>query len=125
MTFVTYSARLLGLGSLVFGGWGLIHPTSLTMLLGDDPSLGRVLGARDAIVGVGLLASGGPVPLALRTVSDLHDAYRLRQRSPLVALGAAGVALWGGLAFTLALTEWARPEAASGVQSHMPDDLIV
>jgi hypothetical protein len=30
--------------------------------------------------------------------SDLHDAMRLRKRNPLVALGAAAVAVWGAAA---------------------------
>ena len=86
------------MGSLAFGIWGLIHPKSLTGLLGDDPGLGRPLGLRDAVVGVALLKFDGPLPLAMRIASDLHDAVRLRERSPVVALGAAVVALWGAAA---------------------------
>jgi hypothetical protein len=42
MRFVDVSVKLFGWGSLAFGAWGLIHPNSLTGLLGDDPSLGRL-----------------------------------------------------------------------------------
>jgi hypothetical protein len=95
MTFVDASVKLFGWGSLVVGTWGLIHPKSLTDLFGDQPELGRVLGARDVVVGMALLTIPGPLPLGLRMASDLHDAIRLRRRSPLVAAGAALVALWG------------------------------
>ena len=98
MTFVDASVKLFAIGSLAFGTWGLIHPKSLTGLLGDDPELGRLLGLRDAVVGVALLRFAGPLPLALRMASDLHDAVRLRERSPVVALGAATIALWGAAA---------------------------
>ena len=98
MRFVDTSVKLLAMGSLAFGTWGLIHPKSLTGLLGDDPELGRLLGLRDAIVGVALLEFAGPFPLAMRMASDLHDAVRLRERSPMVALGAAAIALWGAAA---------------------------
>ena len=98
MRFVNASVKLMAMGSLAFGAWGLIHPKSLTGLLGDDPELGRLLGMRDAVVGVALLKFAGPWPLALRMASDLHDASRLRERSPVVALGAAAIALWGAAA---------------------------
>lgn len=101
MTFVGSSVKLFGVGSVAFGAWGLVHPKSLTGLLGDDPELGRMLGARDMVVGLALLAAPGfatPLPLAMRLASDLHDAIRLRERSPLVALGAAAIALWGAAA---------------------------
>jgi hypothetical protein len=95
MRFVDRSVWLLGAGSLVFGAWGLIHPRSLTTLMGDDPRLGRQLGMRDTAVGVALVAGlAEPLPLCLRFASDLHDAVRLRERSPLVALGAAAIAVW-------------------------------
>jgi hypothetical protein len=95
MKFVAASVKLLGWGSLAFGAWGLIHPRSLTGLMGDDPEIGRLLGVRDAITGVALLNVSGPLPIGLRLASDLHDAVRLRDRSPLTALGAAAVAVWG------------------------------
>ena len=95
MGFVDRSVKLLGFGSLVFGAWGLSHPTSLTALMGDDPALGRRLGARDLVVALALLTVPGPLPLATRLASDLHDAIRLRHRSPRAAVGAAVVALWG------------------------------
>src|SRR5688572_5681035 len=98
MRFVDTSVTLLALGSLAFGTWGLIHPKSLTGLLGDDPELGRFLGMRDAVVGVALLKFAGPLPLAIRMACDLHDAVRLRERSPVVALGAAAIAVWGAAA---------------------------
>jgi hypothetical protein len=101
MNFVDGSVKLFGVGSVAFGAWGLIHPKSLTGLLGDDPAWGRTLGARDMVVGLALLAasrSATPLPLGLRLASDLHDAIRLRERSPLVALGAAAIALWGAAA---------------------------
>ncbi len=95
MGFVDGSVKLLGIGSLVFGAWGLAHPRSLTELMGDDPELGRLLGARDVAVGLALLNGSGPIPIGLRIACDVHDAIRLRTRSPLTALGAAAVALWG------------------------------
>jgi hypothetical protein len=99
MKFVDGSVKLFGVGSVAFGAWGLIHPNSLTGLLGDDPEWGRMLGARDMVVGLALLtASRSAMPLAMRLASDLHDAIRLRERSPLVALGAAAIALWGAAA---------------------------
>jgi hypothetical protein len=98
MKFVEGSVKLLGLGSLAFGIWGLVHPKSLTGLMGDDPELGRLLGMRDTLVGVTLLNVAGPIPLAMRVASDLHDAIRLRKRSPIVGLGAAVIALWGAAA---------------------------
>jgi hypothetical protein len=98
MRFVDGSLKLFALGSIAFGAWGLIHPKSLTELLGDDPELGRLLGARDLLVGLALLKAAGPLPLAMRLASDLHDAIRLRERSPVVALGAAAIALWGAAA---------------------------
>jgi hypothetical protein len=106
MKFVDGSVKLFAVGSIAFGAWGLIHPRSLTGLLGDDPELGRLLGARDMAVGLALFKFGGPVPLALRLASDLHDAVRLRERSPLVALGAAAIAIWGtaALAGSLGVT---------------------
>jgi hypothetical protein len=105
MKFVDRSIKLFALGSLAIGAWGLIHPKSLTALMGDDPELGRLLGARDLVVGVALLKIAGPLPLAMRMASDLHDAIRLRQRSPLVALGAAAVALWGAAALAASLAD--------------------
>ena len=48
-----------------------------------------------AVVGLALLGMTGPTPVVLRLASDVHDAVRLRQRSPMVALGAAAFALWG------------------------------
>jgi hypothetical protein len=101
MTFVDGSVKLLGVGSVAFGVWGSIHPKSLTDLLGDDPELGRTLGARDMVVGLALLSvptAARALPLAMRLASDAHDAIRLRERSPLVALGAAAIALWGAAA---------------------------
>ncbi|MEO8258170.1 MAG: hypothetical protein ABI868_12560 [Acidobacteriota bacterium] len=98
MNFVDGSVKLFGLGSLAFGVWGVVHPRSLTGLMGDDPDLGRMLGARDLIVGAMLLRGGGPLALGMRLASDLHDAIRLRERSPGVALGAAAVAVWGAAA---------------------------
>ena len=66
--------------------------------MGDDPEIGRLLGVRDTIVGAALLKVPGPLPLGMRLVSDLHDAIRLRRRSPRTALGAVAVALWGAAA---------------------------
>jgi hypothetical protein len=100
MRFVDDSVKLFALGSLAFGAWGLVRPKSLTGLLGDDPELGRLLGARDLVVGMALLGCPGPLPLAMRMASDLHDAIRLRERSPMVAVGAAAIALWGVAALT-------------------------
>jgi hypothetical protein len=98
VTFVDGTVKLFALGSLTFGAWGLVHPKSLTGLLGDDPALGRLLGARDLVVGAALLEFAGPLPLAMRMASDLHDAIRLRERSPMIALGAAAIAMWGAAA---------------------------
>lgn len=98
MRFVDNSIQLFGWGSVAFGVWGLIDPKGLTGLLGDDPDLGRLLGTRDAVVGVALLAAPGPISLAMRLASDLHDAVRLRERSPLVALSALAIAVWGAAA---------------------------
>jgi len=103
MGFARTSARVLGWGSVAIGIWGLVHPKSLTRLLGDDPELGRCLGVRDALVGLALLKVPGPLPLGLRLASDLHDAVRLRHRSPTVALGAAGVAVWDSSALAVDL----------------------
>src|SRR6185295_1893461 len=61
MKFVHTSVKLLGWGSVAIGAWGLVHPKSLTALMGDDPALGRPLGLRDAVVGVALLKYAGPV----------------------------------------------------------------
>jgi hypothetical protein len=98
MRFVDGSVKLLAVGSLAFGVWGLIDPKSLTGLMGDDPHAGRPLGARDMIVGLALLNVPGPLPLCMRVASDLHDAIRLRGRSPITAVGAGVVALWGAAA---------------------------
>jgi hypothetical protein len=95
MTFVRASRRLLGWGSVAFGMWGLVHPRSLTSLMGDDPKVGRWLGFRDTVVGAALLGTSAPWPVGLRLAADVHDAIRLRKRSPGVALGAAGFAAWG------------------------------
>jgi hypothetical protein len=103
MAFVDKSVKLLGWGSLGFGAWGLISPRTLTGLMGDDPELGRVLGARDAIVGLVLLGRAAPLGLALRLASDLHDAIRLRQRSPVASLGASAIAVWGAAALAASL----------------------
>jgi hypothetical protein len=113
MRFVDGSVRLFGWGSVAFGAWGLINPKSLTGLLGDDPRWGRLLGARDMVVGVALLTTAGPLPLTMRLASDLHDAIRLRERSPIVALGAAAIALWGAaaLAGTIVADRVRTPEA--------------
>ena len=108
MKFVDASVKLFAFGSLAFGAWGVIHPKSLTGLLGDDPELGRLLGARDLVVGAALLKMAGPLPLAMRMASDLHDAIRLRERSPMVALGAAAVALWGAAALVGSLEGGSR-----------------
>jgi hypothetical protein len=105
MAFVDTSVKLLGWGSLAFGAWGLIHPRSLTGVMGDDPELGRLLGLRDAIVGVALIEGSGPLPLAMRAASDLHDAVRLRQQSPWVALGALAITAWGAAALAGSLAE--------------------
>ena len=95
MKFVDTSVKLLGWGSVAIGVWGLIHPKSLTVLMGDDPDLGRPLALRDAVVGVALLKSGKSWALALRVANDVQDAFRLRRRSPMIALGAAAVVAWG------------------------------
>lgn len=106
--FVDISTRLLGIGSLLFGAWGLVHPRSLTELMGDDPGLGRQLGLRDAVVGVALLRGGGSMPLAMRCASDVHDAIRLRKRSPVVAVGAAAIAVWGAAALAASVRRQRR-----------------
>ena len=98
MTFADKSVKLLGWGSLVFGAWGIVDPKGLTGLMGDDPEIGRMLGVRDVVVGLTLLGATGPIPLAMRLASDIHDAVRLRERSPLVALSALAVAAWGATA---------------------------
>jgi hypothetical protein len=98
MTFVNGSVKLLGWGSLGFGAWGLIDPKSLTGLMGDDPELGRLLGVRDSIVGLVLLGRAARLGLAMRLASDLHDAIRLRERSPVASAGASMIALWGAAA---------------------------
>jgi hypothetical protein len=104
MRFVDASVKLLGVASLAFGAWGLIHPRSVAALLGDDPRLGRQLGARDTAVGLALLYRvAAPLPLCLRFASDVHDALRLRERSPLIALGAAATAGWGAATLAGAL----------------------
>jgi hypothetical protein len=97
------SRQILGIGSLVFGAWGLVHPRSLTDLMGDDPGVGRLLGLRDTLVGVALLMYNDPGPLIARMLSDMSDAVRLRDRSPAVAAGALAFAAWSGItAATLA-----------------------
>jgi hypothetical protein len=101
MRFVDASLKLLGWGSVALGLWGLIDPKSLTRLMGDDPQLGRALGARDALVGIALLTIDYPLPLGLRMASDVHDAIRLRHRSPYAALGAAAVSVWGAAVLTI------------------------
>jgi hypothetical protein len=83
----------------------MVDPKGLTGILGDDPEIGRLLGARDAVVGLALLGIKGPAPLVLRLASDIHDAVRLRERSTTVALGAAAVALWGAAAVAGAMSE--------------------
>lgn len=98
MTFVNGSVKLLGWGSLGFGAWGLIDPKSLTGLMGDDPELGPLLGARDAVVGLVMIAISVRLGLAMRLASDLHDAVRLRKRSPAASFGASVIALWGAAA---------------------------
>jgi hypothetical protein len=108
MRFVEASVKLLGWGSLAFGAWGLLHPRSLTGLMGDDPEIGRLLGVRDTITGVALLNVSGPLPIGMRLASDLHDAVRLRDRSPLTALGAAAIAVWGAAALAGALKAGGR-----------------
>ncbi|MGE3508113.1 MAG: hypothetical protein AB7N65_04445 [Vicinamibacterales bacterium] len=95
MTFAETSTRLLAAGSLAFGTWGLIAPRGLTDLMGDDPSIGRLLGTRDLALGVALLAWPGAATLAARVLADASDAVRLRDRSPRVALGAAVITVWG------------------------------
>ena len=108
MEFVKTSRQLLGWGSLAFGVWGLAEPKSLTGLLGDDPEIGRWLGARDTVVGLALVATGGPLPVALRLASDVHDSVRLCRRSPLVALCAAAFAAWDAAALVAQVN---RPRA--------------
>ena len=98
MDYVSASRRLLGWGSLFFGGWGLIHPESLTRLMGDDPKLGPALGVRDTVVGLLLLGNAGPAPLLARAASDASDAIRLRRRSPSVAAGAVAFGVWAAVA---------------------------
>ena len=98
MTFAQGSRRALGYGSLFFGAWGLIHPESLTRLMGDDPAVGRRLGARDTLVGAALLRFDGPAPFVARVISDVSDAVRLQRKSPGVALGALGFAAWAAAA---------------------------
>ena len=98
MDFVKTSTRLLGIGSLAFGVWGLIDPRSLTDLMGDDPRLGRPLGARDAAIGIALLAwPDRATPLVARMAADASDAMRLQRRSPRVAAGAAAFVAWSAL----------------------------
>ena len=99
MPLIDTSVRLVAYGSIALGTWGLIHPRSLTRLMGDDEGLGRWLGARDILVGAALLRFQGPLPVAVRAASDLHDAIRLQRRSPITAVGAAGVAIWGAMVF--------------------------
>lgn len=98
MTFAEGSRQVLGYGSLLFGAWGLIHPESLTRLMGDDPAIGRWLGVRDALVGAALLRFNSPAPFVARVVSDVSDAVRLQETSPGVAFGALGFAAWAAAA---------------------------
>jgi hypothetical protein len=106
MDFVRTSTRLLGIGSLAFGVWGLIDPRSLTSLMGDDPRLGRPLAARDAAIGVALLTwPDRPLPLVARMAADSSDTMRLARRSPLVATGAAAFVAWSALTV---VAQWAH-----------------
>jgi len=98
MNFTRTSTQLLGIGSLAFGAWGLVHPRSFASMANDDPAMARWLGARDLAIGAALLNAGGSKALALRMVSDAADAIRLRTRSPKVALGAVGFAALAAIA---------------------------
>ena len=92
MSFSRVSTQVLGIGSVAFGVWGLLHPRSLAAMANDKPRIARWLGARDMAIGAALLKTGGPKALALRMAADTADAIRLRSRSPKVALGALGFA---------------------------------
>lgn len=84
----------LAAGSIAIGLFGLVAPHHLALAMGDDPALARPLAARDVVIGVGLLRWDGVAPLLLRTVADVSDAVRLRQRSPLAAAGALAFGAW-------------------------------
>lgn len=94
MAFLDESIKLLGLGSLFFGAWGLVHPSSIGALTGDGPQASRQLGIRDTVIGVGLFTPASPVAVAARCASDAHDAVRIRTKSPAIALIAAVTVVW-------------------------------
>jgi branched-subunit amino acid permease len=94
MSFVDDSIKLLGLGSLFFGAWGLVHPKSIGELTGDGTQASRQLGMRDTVIGLGLFTPVSPVAVAARCASDAHDAIRLREKSPAIALIAAVTVVW-------------------------------
>jgi apolipoprotein D and lipocalin family protein len=91
---VAASRRLLALGSLAIGAWGLAAPRQLARFMGDDEALARPLAARDAAIGIALLGSRGTLPLLCRAGADLADALRLRRRSPWIAGVALVAASW-------------------------------
>ena len=103
MAFVDDSIKLLGLGSLVFGAWGLIHPRSIGELTGDGTPISRRLGIRDTVIGLGLFTPVSPVAVVARCASDAHDAIRLRARSPRIALAAAVTVVWDAAVLVEAL----------------------
>jgi apolipoprotein D and lipocalin family protein len=102
-TAVAASRFLIALGSLAIGVWGLAAPRQLARVMGDDEALARPLAARDAVIGIALLATRSTLPLFCRAGADLTDAVRLRRRSPWSAAAALASAGW-----TLATVAFSR-----------------
>lgn len=88
------SRRLIAVSCVALGICGVVAPRPMARLLGDEPDIARRLAARDLVIGFVLLRSRSPVPLMVRALADASDAMRLRERSPLVAVGALLFGLW-------------------------------
>ena len=105
-------ARALGLVSLGLGAAALAAParTMRTLGMGERPALGRLFGARDLVMGAGLLLGENKAAWArARGVGDALDAVALlagaatgtlrRNRAP---IGFASATVFAVLSFRLA-----------------------
>jgi len=101
MDLTTTTTRVLGAGSLGFAAWGLLAPESLGRYMGLSPTAGRLIGARELVVGSALLARPGPGSLALRVAADASDtALTATHDKPGIAVGSAS---FGALALATAV----------------------
>lgn len=90
--FFKSSAVVLGLGSMAFGIWAVARPDDFASYMGSDPSMGRLTGVRDLVIGAAILARPGPATFVARAAADSWDAATVSK--PHISRGAAAFGAW-------------------------------